>query len=252
MKAVNNYSWDDDILSVLAELQFYCPLILEKQTQDYISNLFESGYTNTNFYNNLYLNMCLYYIFILHSYLVRAYKICVDDKTLQILQKVEIIGKKSKEKIKLETIKHNAFNEVERDTIKHISCLLNCEEDTNLTNRHSEIFNLRNDICHFNEAKISKEVFIEYAEKIIKNLEKIQKQNYRQTKKLIYDTISEAVTNEIIDDTNYELYFEQLNLSYYLNYFDYSSLMESGYFSTIGDNKTKKLMLKYTEKVYYA
>ncbi len=252
VKAVNNYSWDEDILSVLAELQFYCPLILEEQTQDYTSNLFESGYTNNGFYNNLYLNMYLFYIFILHSYLVRIYKFSMDDKSLHILQKMKIIAKKEKDELKLETIKHNIFNSLEKDSLKHIAFLLNCEDDTNFSKRHSDIFMLRDNICHFNEIKISKEIFFEHIDKILENLNLIQKCIYKQTKQLIYDEIEQAVNNNLIDESNYELYFEQLNLSYYLNYFDYISLMESGYFSTIEDNETKKFMFKYAEKVYYA
>ncbi len=164
----NERQWDEDIYSDLVELQFYQPLILGKETEEYITNLFTSGYSDNGFYNNIYLNMYLYYIFILHSYLVRIYKFCVDDKSLHILQKMKIVGKKEKDELKVENIKHNIFNLLERDSLKHIAYLLNCEDDTNFSKRHNDIFNLRDNICHFNETKISKDLFHEYADNCLK------------------------------------------------------------------------------------
>ncbi len=80
----------------------------------------------------------------------------------------------------------------------------------------------------------------------------IQNCIYQKTKKLICDEIEEAIKNDTIDENNYELYFEQLNLSYYLNYFDYAALVESGYLDEESDDPIKMLILKYVEKIYYA
>ena len=126
-----DFEWEEDISSDLAELQIFRPLILENETEEYITNLFTSGYSDNGFYNNIYLNMYLYYIFILHSYLVRIYKLCIDNKSLHILQKMKIIGKKERDALKVENIKHNIFNSLEKDSLKHIAYLLDCEDDTN-------------------------------------------------------------------------------------------------------------------------
>ena len=196
--------------------------------------------------------MYLYYVFILHSYLVRLYKLSMDEKSLHILQKMKIVGKKEKDELKLDNIKHNIFNSLEKDSLKHIAYLLDCEDDTNFIKRHSEIFNLRDNICHFNEIKISEDIFHEYIGKILNNLEFIQKCVYKQTQKLIYDEIEEALNNDTIDENNYELYLEQLNMSYYLNFHDYKALIESGYLDDIIGNPVKMYMRKYAEKIYYA
>lgn len=247
-----DFEWEEDISSDLAELQIFRPLILEKETEEYITNLFTSGYSDNGFYNNIYLNMYLYYIFILHSYLVRIYKLCIDNKSLHILQKMKIIGKNERDALKVENIKHNIFNSLEKDSLKHIAYLLDCEDDTNFNKRHNDIFNLRDNICHFNEIKISKDLFHEYINKMLENLQLIQKCIYKQTKKLIYDEINDALENDTIDENNYELYFEQLNLSYYLNYCDYEALVKTGYLDDTDDNLAKMFILKYTEKIYYA
>jgi len=244
----NDIKLSDESCEKLSNIMQYCPIFLETQTREYIRNLFESGFSTNGFYNNIYLNMYQYYIFILHSFLVRAYKFYVDDKSLHVLHKMKIIGKKIKDNLKIENIKHNTFNSLEKDSVKHLSYLLDFEEDTNFQKRHSDIFALRDNVSHFNEFSITENLFNEYIDKMIDNITLIQQFLYKKTKETIYDEINSTVSNDLIDDTNYNLYFEDLNKKYYLTYFDYQSLKTSGYLNDIPNNITKAYIKKYIEE----
>ncbi len=215
----DNIKLSDESCEKLLNIMQYCPIFLETQTREYIRNLFESGFSTTSFYNNIYMNMYQYYIFVLHSFLVRTYKFYVDDKSLHILHKTKIIGKKIKDDLKVENIKHNMFNSLEKDSVKHLSYLLDFEKDTNFQKRHNEIFDLRDSVSHFNEFSITENLFNEYIDKMIDNITLIQQFLYKKTKETIYDEINIAVSNDIIDDTNYNLYFEDLNKKILFNLF---------------------------------
>ena len=125
--------WDDDISEKLTQIRDFMPLALEKPTWDYINNLFSSGYPYNDFFNNLYLNMYQVYIFFLHAFLVRVYKFYTNDQSLLILQKTKAIAKNSKELLKLESLRHNTFNMIEKDTRIHLFNLLDIDESKGST-----------------------------------------------------------------------------------------------------------------------
>lgn len=241
--------WDGEIYDNLMVLQEYCPLMLEENTKKYIDNLFASGYSDNDFYNNIYLNMYHYYVFLLHAYLVRIYKIYLDNKSLHILQKMKIIGKKFEQKLNIETIKHDIFNSLEKDSCKHLTYLLDFEDDSNFIKRHSDIFKMRDNISHFNELIMSEKTFFEYTEKIIENLETVQSHLYEDTKNIIYNEINDAIKNEVIDEVNYKLYFEEINLKYYLNPHDYDDLNKKGYIDF--SNEPETCLVKKYIKMFY-
>ena len=204
---------------------------MEKTTGDYINNLFGSAYPYNDFFNNLYLNMYQVYIFVLHSFLVRVYKFYTNDQSLLILQKTKTIAKNSKELLKLESLRHNTFNMIEKDTRIHFFNLLDLDESkgSTFTDNHKKIFNLRDNVSHFNETVISKVLLLEYLDRIISNLSFISENLYQQTKTLIYDTLNETITNDVIDIENYHSYFEELNWAYYLNTNDYKNFINKKY-----------------------
>lgn len=244
--------WDDDISEKLTQIRDFMPLALEKPTWDYINNLFSSGYPYNDFFNNLYLNMYQVYIFFLHAFLVRVYKFYTNDQSLLILQKTKAIAKNSKELLKLESLRHNTFNMIEKDTRIHLFNILDIDESngSTFTDNHKTIFKLRDNVSHFNESVISKDLLLEILDRIIYNLSFISENLYQQTKTLIYDTLNEAITNDVIDTENYHSYFEELNWAYYLNANDYKNFINKKYLiDTSVENSPKFYWSKYVMDV---
>ena len=240
--------WDDDISEKLTQIRDFMPLALEKPTWDYINNLFSSGYPYNDFFNILYLNMYQVYIFFLHAFLVRVYKFYTNDQSLLILQKTKAIAKNSKELLKLESLRHNTFNMIEKDTRIHLFNLLDIDESngSTFTDNHKTIFKLRDNVSHFNESVISKDLLLELLDRIIYNLSFISENLYQQTKTLIYDTLNEAITNDVIDTENYHSYFEELNWAYYLNINDYKNFINKKYLIDMSvENSPKFYWSKY-------
>ncbi|OGI06915.1 MAG: hypothetical protein A2Y40_10215 [Candidatus Margulisbacteria bacterium GWF2_35_9] len=228
------------------ELQKFMPIILEPTTQSYISKLLANMGAKSDFYNNAILNLSHYYIFCVHCMLVKIYKHVERIEFLDFIKKTADYF--DKHKIDLEKLQHYAFNMIERDAIKFLFHMLKIDSTSDIYRDNTEIFNLRNEIAHFNEKVISAEQHEKILNHIVKNLTKLSEKMYPFVKDSLFVEINSLLKKALVDDSNYSAYLEEINRKFYITPYDYEILYKNiGQSTNLRKDKKKPnyYILKY-------
>lgn len=186
---------------------------------------------DTEFYNNIAMNICHFYNFVLHTFLCRLYLANESNiEFLKYIQKTKEVfsGKDGRHKnidICCENIKLELFNEIEKDAINYFFHLLNFDKSHYVFKTHQEITDIRNNVAHLNYTIVNKDLFFSLKGKIKKNLLFLSQKLYPNTKKIFFYELDENVRKNIIDKENYALYIAEINKKHYFSPNDYSLLI---------------------------
>lgn len=237
----------------LIELQEYMPLDFEN---DFFIKMFQNMFIveETNFYNNVSLNIVFFYIYIVHCFLARLY--LADGKHIELLKYIQITEKAlskrdGKDSIYLKKfekdneINLHLFNAKEQEAINYFFHILNMDSGCVQCKKNQEIFDIRNNLAHLNFFVADKKVFTELLDNIVSNLAFISEKLYQQTKNLIIKELESSIDEERIDEFNYTEVFEDLNKKYYLSVKDYKLIVDAKYLENIKPYTPKYFINKY-------
>jgi hypothetical protein len=241
------------------ELEDFMPLNCVKQYAYSLLN--NNNITNREFCNNIALNVCHFYIFIIHCLLCRLYK--TDEKHQEFLQYIhltnEVFNSRDKNKsmeadikINVENINVDLFHKMgkERGAINYFFYFLGIAKGDSICGINSDIFDTRNKVAHLNYDNIDKEALDKLIKDIVNNLSFLSKKLYKNyTREIIYSEIQEAINNDSLDESNFQMYFEEVNKNFYISAFDYKLLIENHVLGDVGNNKYKQYLKKYVTEI---
>jgi len=109
--------------------------------------------------------------------------------------------------------------------INENSCTtIGIDKDSHLYSKNKRIFDLRNDIAHFNEQILGLDRYEEIRFDIQSNLAELSKKAYKFTKESLFKEIRTYMKAGSLDDESYVAVFEEINQQYYVTYNDYEML----------------------------
>lgn len=208
------------------------------------------------FYNNICLNVCNFYIYILHCWLCRLYKL--DENNIELLKYIQITksvfcSSEEGEQVIISDTQHITaplFFRIENDAFDYFLYLM--EVDKGCCGEygiHREIFKIRNQAAHLNYNPLSYEKFQELVTNIKNNLSFWASKFYQKMKSLMYDEITPLIEEQLIDDDNYEDYFVELNRKYNISAYDYSLFLKNNLFANTVQGTYKEYLKKYMDDV---
>jgi len=183
-----------------------------------------------DFYNNPTLNVCHFYIFVLHNMLRRLY-FC-EDRHIELLKYIQITSEvfEDLDSDKDKTLKAiiskefdiTLFNKLERDAIKYFFYIFGMDKSNDIYQKNTDIFDLRNRIAHLNYVPIFPDKFLNIIEQISINLQKLSQMLYgKVTRRIFHYEITPLIQQSLIDETNCVEYFNDINIKYGLCPYDY-------------------------------
>lgn len=242
---VNQFSEDidkesEEFVDELIELRKFIPIELNPTTQDYINKLLDNMGANSNFYNNAVLNLSHFYIFCLHSLMVKVYRNAERFKHLQYLK--EITKKPEKCELNLKNLGHSIFNRIEPEAVIFLFYYLGIDSHSHIFQCNNDIFDARHEIAHFNEKVFSYDKYQDVRNLIESNLKELFQKAYKYMKESLCAEIIEYNNAGSLDDQSYDAIFEEINQRYYITHFDYELLADR---LTSRRPKTNYYILKY-------
>ncbi|MCL2144044.1 MAG: hypothetical protein FWH43_00900 [Endomicrobia bacterium] len=222
-----------------------------------LSNNFVSK--DDDFYNNPTLNICHFYIFVLHNMLHRLY-IC-KDQHIELLKYIQITSEVFKDidsdkdttlrAICSKEFSITLFNKLEREAIKFFFYLFNIDKTNDICQKNTSIFDLRNRIAHLNYVPVRYESFLDTINKICMNLQNLSQMLYEKITQYIFlNEITPLIDQNLIDDTNYIEYFNDINIKYGLCEYDYKLCIENKLIETLDVSYKAYLKLYIDNKAF--
>lgn len=206
----------------------------------------------TPFYNNICLNVCNFYFYIIHCWLCRLYKL--DEDNIELLKYIQITksvfcSSEEGERVVIsdsQNIIAPLFFRIENDSFDYFLYLLDINKGCcGEYGTHKEIFKRRNQSAHLNYNSLSYEIFLKLVEDIKKNLYFLANQFYKKIKALMYDEITPLIKEQLIDTDNYKEYFIELNRKYNLSQYDYGLFIKNNLFSDDISGTYKEFLKRY-------
>lgn len=208
------------------------------------------------YYNNICLNVCNFYVYILHCLLCRLYKL--DENNIELLKYIQITksvfcSAEEGEQVVISDSQHiNAplFFRIENDAFDYFLYLMNVDKGCcGEYGTHKAIFKIRNQAAHLNYTPLSYENFQSLVTDIKNNLSFWASQFYQKMKSLMYDEITPLIEEQLIDSDNYENYFVELNRNYNISPYDYNLFLKNNLFADAIQGTYKEYLKKYIEDV---
>lgn len=245
----------DDLIDLsedISELWDFLPLNIEAQYPEFLLRncvVRES----IDFYNNVALNICHFYNYILHTYLCRLY--LADENNIELLKYIQLTkeafsrkdGSRRDLTICCENINLNLFTEIEKEAINYFYHILHFDKSHQISKKHQHIIDVRNSVAHLNYTVINRDVFLSIISDIIEVLSFIADKIYRNTRKVIYEELDDRVRRGLLDTENYNIYFEEINQKHYLSKHDYLLMKNKGLLNDIKENSYKYYIKFYIE-----
>lgn len=207
------------------------------------------------FYNNICLNVCNFYIYILHCWLCRLYKL--DENNIELLKYIQITksvfcSAEEGEKIVISDAQHIVaplFFKIENDAFDYFLYLMDIDKGCcGEYGIHKEIFKIRNQSAHLNYNPLSYEKFQNLVSNIKNNLGFWASKFYQKLKNLMYNEITPLIEDKLIDSDNYENYFVELNRNYNISTYDYKLFLQNNLFTDPIQGTYKEYLKKYIDK----
>lgn len=204
------------------------------------------------FYNNICLNVCNFYIYILHCWLCRLYKL--DENNIELLKYIQITKRvfcssEEGEQVIISDPQHiiaPLFFRIENDAFDYFLYLMNVDKGKCAAyTLHKNIFKLRNQAAHLNYNPLSYDKFQGLVSDIISNLKSLASEFYVYIDKLISNQITPLIEEQLIDSDNYENYFVELNRDYNISQYDYSLFLKNNLFTDSIQGTYKEYLKKY-------
>ena len=204
------------------------------------------------FYNNISLNVCNFYFYIIHCWLCRLYKL--DENNIELLKYIQVTksvfcSSEEGEKVVIsdsQNIIAPLFFRIENDSFDYFLYLLDINKGCcGEYGVHKEIFKRRNQAAHLNYNPLSYEIFQKLIEDIKNNLCFLANQFYKKIKTLMYDEITPLIEKQLIDADNYKEYFIDLNRKYNLSQYDYSLFIINNLFLENVSGTYKEFLKQY-------
>lgn len=243
-----------DLSEDISELCEFLPLNIENL---YPSFLLQNCLVrkNTEFYNNVALNVCHFYNYVLHTFLCRLY--LAENKNVEFLKYIQktkevFSGKDGRRKnidICDADVNLTLFNEIEKEAINYFFYLLKFDKSHQVYKLHQDIIDIRNVVAHLNYESISYELFITLVKKIKDNLLFLSKCLYSNTKTVFYQELDPPVRKGIMDKENYLEYIANMNKTHYFSQNDYKLTVKNNLLKDIKIASYKYFLDMYIKNV---